>query len=159
MNAKKIAINVPQPFHKTVPFLCNKVSMSPGVETLISIKLYHRPKKNPKPVPAMCRLKGRLLGRGCRRHGGRRHGTMGRLSRVKLSAGIRMMVLLTLSKWHPGDQGKRSTPPPHIPPFHCEASAPPPLFCFHLHSRASSALWPPSLALGVAQSQLNILTF
>lgn len=41
----KIAINVPQPFHKTVPCLRNKVLISPGVRTLISIKLYRRPKK------------------------------------------------------------------------------------------------------------------
>lgn len=41
----KIAIGVPQPFHKTVPFLRNKGLISPGVRTLISIQLYRRPKK------------------------------------------------------------------------------------------------------------------
>lgn len=94
----------------------------------------------------ICRSNGRLLGRGCRRHGGHRRGTKGRRPRVKLSAGIRMMVLLTLSKWHPGDREKGGGPPLW---GLCSSAS----ICFHLHSRAS-ALWPPPLCR-VAQSQLG----
>lgn len=84
---------------KTVPLLCNKAL------------LFHlRSKSSSQLERVICRVKGRLLCRRCRPHGGRRYGTMGRLWRVKLSAGIRMMVLLTLSKWHPGERGRRRTP-------------------------------------------------
>lgn len=75
----------------------------------------------------ICRFKVRPLCRRCRPHGGRCSRTMGRLWRVKLSAGIRMMAMLTLSKWHPGDRERRRTP--RSPSLLCGFCSPP-LFAF-----------------------------
>lgn len=150
----KIAINVPQPFHKTVPFLRNKVLISPGVRTLISIKLYRRPKKLQNQFLWFVALKADCRAEDADDTEDAATEQWGDSRALSCQLGYGWWCCWPCQNDTQGAERRGGPLPPPQPPFplwgFCSSAS----ICFHLHSRAS-ALWPPSLPPGVAQSQLG----
>lgn len=127
----KIAINVPQPFHKTVPFLRNKVLISPGVRTLISIKLYRRPKKLQNQFLWFVALKADCRAEDADDTEDAATEQWGDSRALSCQLGYGWWCCWPCQNDTQGAERRGGPLPlPRNHPFHCEASAPPPLFAF-----------------------------